>query len=452
MSVPSRERRFFFCRFHFGRRRPVGIFDSRSTRGAAPRLVRGAAFLLVFAIGGTLHAEVPAVGVPLSEVAADGEPDEAAWALVMRLGAPTFAQREQALGEVLRVGTDLAPLLRKAMAESQDPELIERAGFALSQMTVDNLESRVAAFLSGSEESGELACGWFPGWESARQWLGDSVPIRELFVEVMKAHPGVTESLLAGTAQREAAAEQAVLAIQTGMRQRGQAPTLADGVALLLPLTDHAVQVGVIYERTILSVFNRQYGTVRRDAQVWGPVASLLELWMDRSRPENRVDVLWSAMQWDLKGGARLALRTIREVKEIEVLQTALQTLARFGTPEDAAGLAPLLEDHRPAAVQMPVVVDNRPLQVTVADVALTAIAIMHRVSPADLGLRATELHPRVGFSIEHAGFTEDQAELRAEALRIAAGWCAGEPVQPLNLLNKDRSSSPSSASPRNSP
>jgi hypothetical protein len=382
--------------------------------------------------------EPPAADPPVSavtEAVAAGDAvatdDDAAWDLVHRLGAPTFAQREQALGEILRAGISLAPQLRQVIADSKDPELVKRAEFALSQMTVDDLEARVAAFMTGDEATSDEARQWFPGWAIVRERLGNSVAVRELFVEVMKAHPAVTQSLMEGTAEREAAAEQAVLTVQVGMRQRGQAPTLADGVALLLPLTDPAVQVGVIYERMILSVFNRQYGTVSRDPQLWGPVTNLLDVWMDRSRPENRVDVLWYSMQWDLKGGRKLSLQTIEETKDIEMLQTALQTLSRFGQREDSAKLAPLLRDQRPAAVQMPVVVDNQPLQVTVADVALTTLAILNRVPPQDIGLRMTELHPRVGFSIENAGCTAAQAAEREAAVRLAERWCAGEPAGP---------------------
>lgn len=346
---------------------------------------------------------------------------------VVALGAPTFAERERAMGEILRAGTPMVPHLRQAVREFRDPELVQRAEFALSKLTVDDLESRIATFLDGTAESGLLARQWFSGWEQFALMVGDSIPLRELFVKVMKSHPRITQSLAEGTVERSLAAQEAVVTIETAIRKKNLPPTVADGVALLLPLTDQAVTAGVRYEEIILGVFNRLYGTVSRDSQLWGPVSRLLEQWMQRSRPENRAAALWSTMQWSLPGGAKLGLQTLEEMKDVETVQTALQSIARFGVPRDAAKLAPLLQDNRPAATSIPTDVQDRRLRVTIADVALATIAILHGVSPKDLGMQAAELHPLVGFSVDHVGFTADQQAERAEAMRLATAWCAGE-------------------------
>jgi|GEM_PF-7032106 len=103
-------------------------------------------------------------------------------------------------------------------------------------------------------------------------------------------------------------------------------------------------------------------------------------------------------MQWSLPGGAKLGLQSLEEMKDVETVQTALQSIARFGVPRDAAKLAPLLQDNRPAATSIPTDVQDRRLRVTIADVALATIAILHGVSPKDLGMQAAELHPLVGF------------------------------------------------------
>lgn len=364
-------------------------------------------------------------GVAVEPMAAVTQEQAHDW--VVGLGAPTFAERERAMGEILRAGTPMVPHLRQAIREFRDPELVQRAEFALSKLTVDDLESRVATFLDGTAESGDLARLWFPGWEQFGAMLGDSIPLRELFVKVMKSHPRITQSLAEGTVERSVAAQEVVVTIETAIRQKNLPPTVADGVALLLPLTDPAVVAGVRYEEVILGVFNRLYGSVSRDSQLWGPVSRLLEQWMRRSRPENRAAVLWSAMQWSLPGGAKLGLQTLDEMTDVETVQTALQAIARFGRAEDAARLAPLLQDNRPAATSIPLEVQERRLRVTIADVALATVAILHGVAPKDLGMQAAELHPLVGFSIDHVGFTADQQAERAEAIRLATGWCTGE-------------------------
>jgi hypothetical protein len=347
--------------------------------------------------------------------------------LIRSLGATTFAERERAMGEILRLGAPMVPHLRKAIESQEDPELVLRAKTTLSQMTVDDLESRIETFLTGAPGTSEKAYQWFDGWQQFESALGDSLAIRELFIEVMKAHPDVTKSLGATTADRASAAESVSVSVRVGMMERRQFPTVADGVALLIPLTDPAVPVGGGYDSTVLSVFNRHYGTLRRDAQLWPAISALLESWSLRSRIENRIDVLWYTMQWDLPAAGELGLRTLDETTDIETIQTAFQAISRFRTAADAARLVNWLDDERPAVTRMPVLLNNKPLKVTVADTALATIAILHKVQLKDLGMPTPELHPKVGFLIDNAGFTAEQAGQRAEAIARAKAWCEGK-------------------------
>ncbi len=350
--------------------------------------------------------------------------------LIHDLGGATFAQRERAMGEILRLGSDMAPHLRQAIDEQQDPELVLRAQKILAQMTEDDQQAQIEAFLSGSPEAKRHGRQWFEGWAAVEQTLGDTPAVRELFIKVMQSHPEITRSLDANTLQRTAAVEQAAISVQMGMIERQQAPTLADGIAMLLPLTDPAVQIGAGYEATLMTVFNREVGTLRNDALLWPPVSELLGQWVLRSRIENRADVLWYAMQWDLAAAGALGMRTLEETTDVEMLQNALQAIARFGSAEDAPAVAKLLTDDRLAVTRMPVMVGNRPLKVTVADAALATIAILHKVPLRELGMRAAELHPKVGFLVDQAGYTSDQAEERATAMERALRWTSGQPPQ----------------------
>jgi hypothetical protein len=384
-----------------------------------------------FADGGDALAPASAPGnddanAEVAVATTDLSPDDAE-RLVLMLGATTFAERERAMGEILRIGASMAPHLRKAIESQEDPELVLRAKTTLSQMTVDDLESRIETFLTGAPGTSEKAYQWFPGWQQFESALGDSLAIRELFIEVMKAHPDVTKSLGGSTADRAAAAENVSVWVRVGMMERRQFPTVADGVALLMPLTDPAVPIGGGYDSTVLSVFNRHYGTLRRDAQLWPAVSALLTSWSLRSRIENRIDVLWYTMQWDLPVSGELGLRTLEETTDIETIQTAFQAISRFRTAADAAKLVHWLDDERPAVTRMPVLLNNKPLKVTVADAALATIAILHKVQLKDLGMPSPELHPKVGFLIDNAGFTADQAGKRAEAIARAKAWCEGK-------------------------
>lgn len=371
---------------------------------------------------------------PLAAVAQDETPQisaEQASSLIEELGGPTFERRERAMVTILRLGAPMTPHLTAAVRDEVDPELRLRAKIALAQLTVDDLASRISAFLSGDDDSGVQARQWFSGWEQFEELLGDTMATRELFVEVMEQHPEVTESLAGGVQQRSAAADAVLAAVQNAL-QRRQAPELPDGVALLLPLIDDQVQVGSGYELTILSVFNRLVADARRDGQLWSAVSRLLENWIRRSRMDNRVEVLWYAMQWDLEAAGELALETLDETTDVEVLQGAMMAIARFGQKADAGKLQPLLEDDRPAVLRVPEPVDGQPLQPTIADAALLTIALLHRVAPQQLGMNPQVVHHKVGFLIERVGYTADDQETRREAIERARRWLEGQsPPQP---------------------
>lgn len=357
-------------------------------------------------------------------------PEQAA-ALIEALAAPRFDQRERAMSEILSIGAAMAPYLKEAIASTEDPELALRAQKSLSQMTLDDLESRIEIFLSGSADSTEKARQWFQGWAEFERAIGDSDVIRELFISVMRAHPDATKSLTSETttAERAAVAERVTASVQLAMLERRQPPTLADGVAILIPLLDPEVRLGGANELTLLSIFNRQYGELRRNPLQWQPVSKLLEMWILRSRIENRIDVLWYSMQWELVASGQLGMQTLEETTDVETLQTAFQAISRFRGREDAPKLARWLDDERPAMTRMPVTIDQKPVRVKVADMALATIGILHNVPLKDLGMRTGELHPKVGFLVDNAGYTDDQVEERAQAIENAKAWCQGKAI-----------------------
>jgi hypothetical protein len=355
-------------------------------------------------------------------------PEKAA-ELIESLAASTFAERERAMGEILSIGSAMAPYLKEAMGTTDDPELALRAKTTLSQMTLDDFESRVEIFLSGSADSSEKARKWFEGWAEFEAAIGDSNAIRELFVEVLKAHPDSPKSLTTNTADRMAVAERIASSVQLGMLELKKPPTLADGVAILLPMIDPDVRLGGANEMTLLSIFNRQYGDLQRDPQMWQPVTRLLEMWILRSRIENRMDVLWYSMQWELPASGQLGLQTLEDTTDVETLQTAFQAISRFRGRDDAPKLVRWLSDERPALTRMPVVRDQKPVKVTVADMALATIAILYNVPLIEIGMQSGELHPKVGFLVDNAGYTADQADVRAKAIEKAISWCEGKSV-----------------------
>lgn len=376
------------------------------------------------ATGDAPSAATPATAEPLTTEPFTIEPFtiERGEVLIRQLGATTFEKREQAVTEIIRIGMPMVPLLRKAADESSDAEQVLRARSTLAQLTTGNFEARVAKFLSGRDDGSS-----FDGWLTVEATLGDTPAAREIFIQILRVHPGLITSLDGTTRDRTIAVDQAAQLIQTNMFQNQIFPSLADGVALLLPLVDPGVTISGGYEATLVSVLQKQMATLRRDASLWLPVSRLLDQWVTRSRIENRSEVLWYAMQWDLPASAQLGLRTLSETTDTETLQTAMQAISRFGKKDDAKLVAKFIDDDRLAITRMPVIINNETMQVTIGDCALATIATLYQVPLADIGMKQGELHAKVGFLVDNAGYLKNQTEDREKAVTAVQSWLRGE-------------------------
>jgi len=341
--------------------------------------------------------------------------------LVAQLGAATFAERERAVGEILRIGMPLVPYLRKAIRDGGDAELLLRAKATLGQLTSSSFESKVAVFLSGQGDGIE-----FDGWQTVAATMGDSSATRDLFIQILRGHPGLITALDGTTRDRTVALNAAAQTVQTNFESH-KFPTLADGVALLLPLADPGVTLSNSYEKTLITVMHTQMAGLAKDAFLWTPTSKLLNRWVSRSRAEPRSDVLWNAMQWGLSGARELGLRTLGESSDVATLQTAMQAIARFGTIEDAKAIDKFLDDKRIADSPDGIPSVDAGLRVTLGDTAIAAIAVIYEVPLKELGMDKAELHPKLGFLVENAGFLPSKPEDRTRAVQMVRGWIGGE-------------------------
>jgi hypothetical protein len=360
----------------------------------------------------------------------DLEIDEAkAKELILKLGAATFAEREQAVAEVLKVGMPMVPYLKKAIDEETDAELVLRAQTTHSQLTTGNFESRVARFLSGRDDGTS-----FDGWQVFDAVFEDTLATRDLFIQLVRVHPDVLKSLDGTTRDRIVAIDQTAQRIQTNKLQL-IAPTFNDCVALLLPMVDPGVTISMGYEVSLIQTLQMQMGSLQRATALWPPIQGLVDQWISRSRIEHRNVVLWNTMNWDLPSGLRLAIRTLYESTDVGTLQTAMQVISRFGTKDDAKELAKFIDDERLADVQVPVGDGNNAVLVKLGDSALAAIAVLYKVPLKDIGMKFGQTHAKIGFVVDNAGYLPSQAAERQQAVETVKGWLSGE-VSP----NKPRS------------
>ncbi len=370
--------------------------------------------------------EQPVLEQPDPDQPAAGEvSDLEAARLIAQLASPKFAERENAVVEIVEIGMPMVPHLRRAIAKADDPELKQRATTALVHLTSGHFEAKVADFLRFKNDGSS-----FEGWLTTSAVLGDTGAVREMFIQILRSHPQVVAALDGTTRDRNLALEQASQTIQINMFQHHIFPSLSDGVALLLPLCDPDVVFSVGYESTLISVLQKHIAQLRQDAGLNGPVTKLLDEWIARSRVELRNESLWWAMQWDIDSGATLGIRTLSESTDVETLQTAFQAIARYGKKSDAKLLEKYFRDPRPAVSNLPAMVDGQPLQSLLGDVALAATAVLHQKAMKELGMPAVELHPKVAFLIDNVGYPAARNDDRIKAQSLAESWINGETMR----------------------
>jgi hypothetical protein len=110
--------------------------------------------------------------------------------LVADLGSDDYSTREAATEELVRRGSIVAPYVRKA-AESPNLEVNTRAQRILAIVSRQSFEETIEAFLA--DNSGQRGAT-LPGWERARDRLGDSPESRRLFADVYRAEPALMEA------------------------------------------------------------------------------------------------------------------------------------------------------------------------------------------------------------------------------------------------------------------
>ncbi len=339
-------------------------------------------------------------------------PDEASFkesvsSAMEMLGSSEFSARERAAEELMTLGIKAVPSLRE-LASHQDPEVRLRAADLVQQLTEGDFQRRVDAFLSGQDVH-------FDGWEYFQARLGMAPAIRELFVELTKRYPTLVESFEGTSRDRAAALEDVVQKTQTALFIERRTPDPVDVIALLLPASDKDVPITSSFEKMVIIFLRREAGTkIRLDQQLAAPVTALIGDWIERSSVNNRGEVIWLTMDWSIPEGRRLSLRTLNESNDTELLALSMQAISRLGSLEDVNSIAKFLDDVRPVE-ENEFAIGEQP-QALVSDVAMAAIAILHKVPLAELGWEAVEPHPVFSFSHREIGFPPNQPELRAKA------------------------------------
>ncbi len=328
-----------------------------------------------------------------------------AW--IEQLGANEFAIRERAAGHLMEKGKAVLPALRLAIEESADAETRLRAEQIAIQMTQGDLQARIKRFLAGRDVK-------FSGWYVTQGYLGDSISVRELFVEMMVLHPDFVESLDGTARDRALALEKLVTRVQDKFRIVGQDPARADVFALLLLGNDPNVVLNNVFESALLNLMRRRVATsIRRDAHLSGPFHALLNKWMVRSSLASREDVLLLGMSWDLPSTLPLALHSLDEATQTETIATCMQAIAKFGRPAQTELLRRFLDDDRPVSDRGFVDTQSTP---QLRDLAMLTIAMIHGLPLDEIGMSHVQTHPASGFILSDMAYPSDPEGSRKKA------------------------------------
>ena len=324
---------------------------------------------------------------------------------VEMLGSRRFAQREKAAMELLREGETILPQLQRLSNSHSDPEIRLRTAELAKQIGRGDLESRVAAFLAGKSDN-------LDGWSIAQRVLGDTNSVRELYVELVKAHPDIALSLEGTSRDRVIAMDAAAARVRRANQIERRFPTRADAVALLFPLIFEGVPIASDYERLLISVLRTQAGSsLYQDPRLSAGYQRLFGGWARRSGIANREEMLFLLMSHDVPQTLAVALDTLSKTNDPETLATALKAIARFGDRRQAALITNLLHDDRP--VLQHGFNRGRLSRTELGDVAMATLAMLYDIPLAEVGFDGATEDPKFGFQVEELGFPIDDTKNR---------------------------------------
>jgi hypothetical protein len=322
---------------------------------------------------------------------------------IENLGAGQFSVRERAATELMRYGAPALDALRESSVNADDPEIRDRVSRLIKQMSDSERERKIARFMAGKDEE-------FQGWPMFRDIMGDSIPVRELFVDVNGEHPDVLEALDGNAMELAVAMEQVSARIQNQMFVRRRHPTEADTIALMLPMSHNDVRISDSYEITMIGVLDRTAASnISRDARLAPGFRGLIAKWIPRCSLSNRIESLSKAMQWNVPEALPVALSTLDETEDIATLIVAMQTIARFGTKKESVALATVLEDSR--ATGEAAYGAGQLLRSEVRDTAIATAAILHQIPLAEVGFPQASKHQTYGFTITGIGYDASDAD-----------------------------------------
>ena len=352
-------------------------------------------------------------------------------ALIQRLGARSYADREQAFNEIVaQKGAAKAALLEGV--RDRDPEIRKRARQALMSVIQQELAAQAKAFESGQKDA------TLPGWARFMSRFGNDPNLRKAYAALFQAEPGL---LMAYHSDDEAAADAVTartrLYLQASQSQnpnRRKTPGAMNLLAMLFVATEPTVSADLSpieqnqlrnwwHQPDFRNLFQGPHQGLAKQVQ-----ASYLR--MGFASDQLRFSVYHDALQFR-------AVEVLPEaVKFLPVKPSgyAIECVARLGGKPYVEALIPRLEDD---SVVTNFFINGKMEAIQSRDVAVAWIVHLTKQKPEDYDLphvsqwfQQIAQNPQNGINITVYRF--GKPENRAAMITKLKDWLAKNPVAPM--------------------
>lgn len=380
--------------------------------------------VLAFAVASLAKAESPPISAAPDSAAQKQQVD----LLVSQLGAGSYAKRQDASRELVKVGVPAIPALRVAL-KSSDAEVRKRAAKVLENVREVDFQARLEAFAMDVDGSRDIQ---LPAWSVFRNRVGDDSVARNIFVEMQRSESRLLEALDAGDLKTcsdllrtRALANLQSIQNPTGQTRRVPISMGAVAAMLMVASTDDVLVEDHIGNQLNQLVYQSSYRLAASAGTQAPLLKKILSQWIIRDHTANQGYYdLMLAFNFDLPEGLDVARRLVKqEGLQVHVIPYAIVGVGRFGSQADMKLLEPLLKNTHICSQQN--ISDRVVVKTQVRDVALAMLVHLSKQNLKDYGFDKATPSPQFVYTPNSLGFTEEKA--REAAFKKWDEWKAAQ-------------------------
>ncbi len=295
-----------------------------------------------------------------------------ATALIIKLGDPQFAIREQAESDLIALGAKATAALQEGV-RSPDLEVSRRSRRIVRSVLEQDLFSRLQRFENGDQQESSL-----PGWQRFADVVGTDAVSRGLYAPMLRLEPGLflaaesTGEELQNALQHRI--QQFILAQNMSDPARRAVPAPIAVLAMVFHATDPRIVSSLpVNEQSYLRswLYRQELQTLVKSAPMNRPATKILLEWLYAGMAPGvqPLDRFSEVLAFELSDALPLAVEALRREK---VTPTAIEVVARLGGKDYLESFLPVLKDEtKVVTFQMN---NNKQLSVETRDIALAWI------------------------------------------------------------------------------